>query len=52
MNFPKQILLSNNTDLKTLILIFIIALIIMLIIRFLKNIYTNKKRVKEQFTNY
>jgi hypothetical protein len=51
-NFSILDKLSKNSDLKTLIIIFVIALIIMLTIRFLKNIYTNKKRVKEQFTNY
>lgn len=51
-NFSILDKISGNSDLKTLIIIFITALIIMLTIKFLKNIYTNKKNVKEQFTNY
>ena len=52
MNFPKQILLSKDMDINRFMIILPIALLVILIIKFLKKIYTNKKNVKEQFTNY
>ena len=52
MNLSNKILLSKNIDIKRFIIILPIALLVILTIKFLKNIYIKKKNVKEQFTNY